>query len=311
MILWKQQLIYKEKQKIASFIETKKEKVPSDARWPYELILVRHGQSEGNEAVSRSKRGDLSAYTPEFKLKHSSAYRLTDKGVEQAKVAGKWIRENIGDHFDRYYTSEYVRAMETSALLDLPDAKWYTEIVLRERDKGQLDNVSWIERNEKFADEMARRKRDSFFWAPPGGESLANICNRIEHTFNTLRKECVNKRVLIVCHGEVMWAFRVRIERLSQIKFHQLQSSQNPKDLIHNTTILHYSRIHPVTKEVFPYFKFMRSTCPWKPEYNSDGWMEFDRPIYSNEELLQSAQSVPRYVNNKPEDREKYEEVDF
>jgi hypothetical protein len=33
--------------------------------------------------------------------------------------------------------------------------------MLRERDKGQLDNVSWIERNEKYKDEMKRRKRDS------------------------------------------------------------------------------------------------------------------------------------------------------
>jgi hypothetical protein len=72
-------------------------KSPAADSWPYELILVRHGQSvsrntklkhykipkEGNEAVSRSKKGDLSAYIPEFKNKHSSAYRLTDKGVEQ------------------------------------------------------------------------------------------------------------------------------------------------------------------------------------------------------------------------------------
>lgn len=70
--------------------------------WPLELVLVRHGQSEGNEAVARSQHGDLSAYTPEFKNKHSSTYRLTDKGVQQAKVAGQWIRENIGDKFDRY-----------------------------------------------------------------------------------------------------------------------------------------------------------------------------------------------------------------
>ncbi len=52
------------------------------------------------------------------------------------------------------------RAMETAGLLDLPGAQWYTEIVLRERDKGLLDNVSWIERNEKFSGEMERRKRD-------------------------------------------------------------------------------------------------------------------------------------------------------
>jgi hypothetical protein len=70
--------------------------------WPLELVLVRHGQSEGNEAVARSQHGDLSAYTPEFKNKHSSTYRLTDKGIQQAKVAGQWIRENIGEKFDRY-----------------------------------------------------------------------------------------------------------------------------------------------------------------------------------------------------------------
>jgi hypothetical protein len=76
------------------------------------------------------------------------------------QVAGKYIKEYIGEKFDRYYTSEYVRAMETAALLDLPGARWYTEIVLRERDKGPLDNTSIIERNEKWAEEMERRKRD-------------------------------------------------------------------------------------------------------------------------------------------------------
>jgi len=61
--------------------------------------------------------GDLSAYTPDFQKKHSSSYRLTDKGIAQAKVTGEYLRKKIGNHFDRYYTSEYVRAMETAALL--------------------------------------------------------------------------------------------------------------------------------------------------------------------------------------------------
>lgn len=30
--------------------------------------------------------------------------------------------------------------------------------------------------------------------------------------------------------------------------------------------------------------------------------MEFDRPTYSNEELMQSVQTVKRYVNNRPEE---------
>ena len=117
-------------------------------------------------------------------------------------MAGNWIRENIGGTFDRYYTSEYVRAMETAALLDLPDAKWYTEIVLRERDKGHMDNVSYPEKKTVWKDEMDRRKRDSFYWCPPQGESLAHVCQRVEHTFNTLRRDCTGKRVIIVCHGE-------------------------------------------------------------------------------------------------------------
>ena len=30
--------------------------------------------------------------------------------------------------------------------------------------------------------------------------------------------------------------------------------------------------------------------------------MEFDRPMYSNEELMESVSGVPRYVNNTPKD---------
>jgi len=192
--------------------------------------------------------------------------------------------------------------METASLLDLPNARWYTEIVLRERDKGHLDNISWTERNLRFADEIAARKRDSFFWAPPGGESIAQICIRVDHTFNTLRRECSSQRVIIVCHGEVMWAFRTRLERLSSIRFHKLQSSTDKRDLIHNGTILHYTRVHPSTGEIFPYFRFMRSVTPGKPEYSTLGWMEFERPVYSNDELMQSVQTIKRLVNNDPED---------
>jgi hypothetical protein len=73
--------------------------------------------------------------------------------------------------------------------------------------------------------------------------------------------------------------------------------------------VIHYTRVHPTTGEIFPYFKFMRSVCPWKPEYSMENWMEFERPTYSNEELLASANAVPRYVNNRPNDQT--EDVDY
>ena len=80
---------------------------------PHNLILVRHGESEGNVALALSKKGDDSIYTDEFKNRHSSLWRLTKKGQEQAKSAGEWLKKNRGElePFYRCYTSEYVRAM--------------------------------------------------------------------------------------------------------------------------------------------------------------------------------------------------------
>ncbi|MGH2742732.1 MAG: hypothetical protein ACREX8_05580 [Gammaproteobacteria bacterium] len=40
------------------------------------------------------------------------------------------------DGFDRYYTSEYFRAMETAARLSLPSAEWVLHPALRESSWG-------------------------------------------------------------------------------------------------------------------------------------------------------------------------------
>src|SRR3989338_6760651 len=91
---------------------------------PIDLIFIRHGQSEGNVANKASRKGDNSFFTPEFRDRHSRSFRLTDKGISQAKAAGKWIRKNIPMPFDRFYVSDYVRAKETAACLDLEAAQW-------------------------------------------------------------------------------------------------------------------------------------------------------------------------------------------
>jgi broad specificity phosphatase PhoE len=92
---------------------------------PIDIVLIRHGESEGNLAQSRSKKGEQGDWTQEFKERHTSRYRLTDKGRVQAEIAGKWVKENIAERFDRYYCSEYTRAMETASLLDMKGAKWF------------------------------------------------------------------------------------------------------------------------------------------------------------------------------------------
>lgn len=79
--------------------------------------------------------GDHSLYSGAFLKRHSSLWRLTDRGRDQAVSAGQWLRENLGQPpIYRYYVSEYIRAMETAGLMNLPNAKWFVEVQLRERD---------------------------------------------------------------------------------------------------------------------------------------------------------------------------------
>jgi NAD+ kinase len=263
---------------------------------PDNLILVRHGESEGNLARVYSRKGDDSKYTSEFKNRHSSLLRLTDKGREQAKAAGDWIKGNVGEKFFRYYTSEYVRAMETAACLDLPEATWFSEFYLRERDWGDMDITSDEERRTKFADAMKRRELDSFFWVPPGGESLAQMCLRIDRVMQTLHRECDGKDVIIVCHGETMLGFKVRLERMSQESFREYESSPKPFSHIHNCQIMHYTKKDPVSGKISPYLNWVRSVCPWDTSLSTNKWEAIQRSRYSNKDLLAIAHKHRRIL---------------
>lgn len=259
---------------------------------PLDLVLVRHGESEGNIANRRSRAGDSSLFTEEYRKRPTSTLRLTEEGRRQAAEAGKWIRANFAGppYFDRYYVSHYVRAMETAALLDLPDAMWHGEFYLRERERGDIRTLPENERWEQFQESMARYALDPFYWRPPNGESLAELALRVDRVNDTLHRECTDKRVIIVCHGEVMWAERVRLERISPHDFKQHKKSCR----IENCQILHYTRRSPSTGEISPHLLWMRSICPWTPDGAKAKWQTIERTRFSNNDLLQVVEKYPR-----------------
>ncbi|EQC34352.1 hypothetical protein SDRG_08124 [Saprolegnia diclina VS20] len=261
-----------------------------------DLVLIRHGESEGNVARERSIKGDHSLFSGEFKHRHSSNWRLTDRGREQAEAAGEWLRKNDMVYFDRYLVSEYLRAMETAARLNLPDAQWYAEMLLRERDWGQMDLMSEDERFKNMYDELVRRDLDRFYYAPPGGESMAAVAQRVDRMLCVLHRELPGKKAVVVCHSEVMWALRTRLERMSQETFRELQMSGRMVDQIHNAHILHYTRTDPGTGKVAPFFTHMRSVCPWNEKLSPKGWIKINRPVYDNEMMLAIAERVPRMI---------------
>ncbi len=275
-----------------SSLENQKMAVPRD------ILLVRHGESEQNIAKKKSKKGDHSLFTKEFRGRHNSTFRLTDKGRKQADMAGDYIRAHLGDSFYRYYVSEYSRALETAALLKLPFAKWRMEFYLRERDWGKLDVVSEEDKSTTFKEAMDQRKRDGFFWRPPGGESMSAVCLRWDRFINTLARECDGEdKVIVVCHGEVMWAARVRMEKMSHRDYQALEASPRPQDKIHNCQILHYTRENPETKKLSKHFGWMMSICPTDLSRSSNVWVPIERKEYSNAEIQKIAEEYPRMIN--------------
>lgn len=266
---------------------------------PYNLIFVRHGESEGNHVIRMKRDQNVDLSTPEFRKRHGSTWRLTDKGIYQAQAAGKWIRENIGDAFFRHYTSSYYRAVETAHHLALPDAQWMLHPYLHERNWGAIEDVSWEEGDEIFKRDFARRDIERWFWRPPRGESMDFLRFRIDRgVFSTLHRECSEKDVLLVCHGEVMIAVDACVRRMNPFDCNLLLCSKDDRDKTHNGQVVHYSRINPHTEEVEPYLNWKRSICPWDSSLSSNEWEVLKRPKFSNEDLLQMVSRVPRIINN-------------
>ena len=262
---------------------------------PLDIVLLRHGQSEGNLAKRLSEAGEHGAYDRVSKGRHTRGYRLTHKGRDQALRAGAWIRREFGQ-FDRYFASEYARAMETAALLGIPGAQWSRNFFLSERDWGDLDQCSEAEREERFGEALQMRDIEPFYWRPQNGESLAELSLRLDRVLGTLHRECSDKRVILVCHGEVMWTFRVLLERMPQQQFKELHLSKDPKVRVHNCQIIHYTRRDPQTGELHAHVGWMRTIRPVSDPVWISPWQRIERKRYSNEELLEIVEGYPRVL---------------
>jgi NAD+ kinase len=236
-------------------------------------------------------------FTEEFCKRHSSEQRLTERGREQAIETGAWLRDNGMHHFDRYMVSGYIRAVETASLLSLQNAVWYQDFYLRERDIGEFDTIPETEKAERFPSSYERYKRDPFYWTPPNGESLAQLCMRIDRVLDTLHRECSDKRVIIVCHGLVMWAFRIRIERWTPADFLRESTSLDPARRINNCQVIQYSRRYPtVSAELSRHCDWVRSQCPSMHGHPDTSWRKINRPTFTNEHLGRIAERAPRLI---------------
>jgi broad specificity phosphatase PhoE len=271
---------------------------------PDHLVLVRHGESEGNyirEAIKSGREDEIVDLVYQFRERPGREWRLTDKGVEQAQIAGQWIQDHIIytyglPGFDRYVYSTHRRTYETAGHLDLPKAEWRHNRMLRERSWGELENLTGEnEHREIYPNNYRWMLRDPLLWSPPGGESILDVADmRVREVLDTLhrdRDEKDVKSVIAVTHGEWIWAARLVLEYMMSEDWDV--SKKDPNQKIHNCQVVHYTRLDPETREDAGYLRWMRSVCPHK-DYVEGEWQEISRKTFSNQEMINMAEELPR-----------------
>lgn len=196
----------------------------------YQLVLLRHGESTWN------KENRFTGWTD---------VDLSEKGLEEAKAAGKYLKDN-GFVFDIAYTSVLKRAIRTLWLaLSEMDLMWipvHNSWRLNERHYGALQGLNKAEMAVKYGEAQVHIWRRSYDIQPPALEVSDNRYPGHDRRYRALdekdipRTECLKdtvarflpywhdtivptiksgQRVIIAAHGNSLRALVKYLDNIS------------------------------------------------------------------------------------------------
>ncbi len=208
---------------------------------PSKLIMIRHGQSEGNVDE------ELYSKIPD------NAMRLTKLGWEMARMAGKALREQLPEgETIHFIVSPYTRTVETfhgiaSAWCDPQEFNhitnrnkrlkaWYSRLMengltwhedprIREQDFGNYQDPNIIKKAK-----YERYKFGTFYYRFPHGESASDVFDRVSTFLDSLWRSFESGRAqnyVLVTHGISIRVFLARYFRYSIDQFNLLANPQN------------------------------------------------------------------------------------
>ena len=190
-----------------------------------ELILVRHGESEGNVANALAQGAGSEVITVPDR---DADVPLSALGTAQARALGAdvagWDRPP-----EAVWCSPYTRAEQT-AVLALREAGSALPVRfderLRDRELGVLDLLTPLGVERRFGEEAVRRRwLGKFYYRPPGGESWADMALRLRSVLRDIDDEEPGRRVLIVAHDAVIMVLRYVCERMREADLLELANA--------------------------------------------------------------------------------------
>ena len=187
-------------------------------RRPKRIILVSHGYSVAN------KNYDILQHTPDNKI------TLTEKGIEQAKEAGKKLKKLLGNESIQFYVSPYKRTRQTyECILESLKDNFSDCIIsssLREQEYGNLQS----EMDKQFEEQ---KHVGEYFYRFKDGESGADVHARISIFLQYLFRRILSidyhawDNVVIVSHALTIKIFMMNFLNLSVKEFDNLKEPNN------------------------------------------------------------------------------------
>eukprot|EP00736_Rhodelphis_marinus_P009068 Rmarinus@m.1961 len=192
---------------------------------PKRIILIRHGESEGNVEKSVYRR------------KADNQLELTERGRRQARAAGEELKKLIGEEKIMFYCSPVTRTRQTFAEI----SKSFDQKQYRLREDPRLREQEWG--NYQNPDQMRQIEADRlsvgrFYYRFPEGESGADVYDRVSTFFESLfreidklgftkRKSFRYENVVIVSHGLTMRLILMRYFRWTVEEFDEVYNARN------------------------------------------------------------------------------------
>ncbi|MCU1536967.1 MAG: histidine phosphatase family protein [Humibacillus sp.] len=188
---------------------------------PLRIVLVRHGESEGNVDDTIYER------VPDHRIP------LTSLGIEQARQTGAAIRAVLDGDSVEVYVSPYVRTRQTLAALGLSVAEHDVRVEprLREQDWANFQDPVDI-----AAQKAERDRYGHFYYRFSTGESGSDVYDRVstflESMHRTFTTSAAPRNVVIVTHGLTMRLFCMRWFHWSVEYFESLDNPANAQPVV-------------------------------------------------------------------------------
>ena len=202
-----------------------------------DLYLVRHGETESN----KQKRYQGWTESP-----------LSTLGIRQAEMVGFFL---AAQKIEGLYSSDLKRAVNTARVIGVSSGlEPVVTPLLREIHFGEWEGQTFNEIEKTWGNEISAWLDDPFHVAPPGGETLGQVCARMHSFLEQLAGQVSEgKRIAAVTHGGSIRALLYQVLNLDHSSFWDIKIDNASVSLLRKEgdcfKVVYYNRVHHLETE--------------------------------------------------------------